>query len=246
MAGQRWVCPHCEHATYVPHTLQLRGSTYCKIDSSDGPFLLASKFTVCPNPACAKTTIEISYGTGTAINGAFLQYHFVGPTNSRRLRPATYARSMPDYVPAQVREDYEEACAILDLSPKASATLARRALQGVIRDFHGVSRATLFLEIEAVKDKVDPLTWRAIDAVRSVGNIGAHMEKDINVIVEVEPDEALRLVRLIELLVNDWYVARHRREESLEAMVALGVAKKEQKEAAKRSVESDAPQTEGP
>jgi len=37
---------------------------------------------------------------------------------------------------------------------------------------------------------VDPLTWEAIDAVRKLGNIGAHMEKDINVIVDVDPEEA--------------------------------------------------------
>jgi hypothetical protein len=30
----------------------------------------------------------------------------------------------------------------------------------------------------------------AIDHVRKIGNIGAHMEADINVIVEVEPKEA--------------------------------------------------------
>ena len=63
-------------------------------------------------------------------------------------------------------------------------------------------------EIEAIEDKVDPLTWKAIDAVRSVGNIGAHMEKDINVIVDVDPDEAAQLISLIEILIKDWYITR--------------------------------------
>ena len=46
------------------------------------------------------------------------------------------------------------------------------------------------MEIDAIKDKVDPLTWKSIDATRKIGNIGAHMEKDINLIVDVDPKEA--------------------------------------------------------
>ena len=41
---------------------------------------------------------------------------------------------------------------------------------------------------------MDADAWGAIEAVRSVGNIGAHMENDINVIVDVEPEEAKLLI----------------------------------------------------
>ena len=41
------------------------------------------------------------------------------------------------------------------------------------------------------------------------------MEKDINLILDVEPDEAQALVNLIELLFEEWYVAEHVREERL-------------------------------
>ena len=68
---------------------------------------------------------------------------------------------------------------------------------------------------------VDPLVWKAIDGVRKIGNIGAHMEQDINIIVEVEPEEAERLTWLIEYLVDDWYVARHNRQEGLAAIVEM-------------------------
>jgi hypothetical protein len=80
-------------------------------------------------------------------------------------------------------------------------------------------------EIEALKDNTDSLTWAAIDAVRKVGNIGAHMEKDINVIVDVEPNEAQLLIGLIESLVKDWYVAKHDREERLKEIAALAAKK---------------------
>ena len=92
------------------------------------------------------------------------------------------AKVFPDYVPAAIRADYLEACLVRDLSPKASATLSRRCLQGMIRDFWGIKKARLIDEIEALKDKTDELTWEAIDSVRSIGNIGAHMQKDIDLI----------------------------------------------------------------
>jgi hypothetical protein len=130
-------------------------------------------------------------------------------------------------------DDYVEACAIRDLSPKASATLSRRCLQGIIRDFWKVSKPTLVQEIEAIKDKTDPLTWEAIDSVRKIGNISAHMEADINVIVDVDANEAQLLIELIETLIKDWYVVRHDREKRLKAIVAARDAKDAAKAAAK-------------
>jgi hypothetical protein len=136
---------------------------------------------------------------------------------------------MPSCVPAAITADYTEACLIRDLSPKASATLSRRCLQGMIRDFWKISKARLVDEIKELQSHIDSTTWDAIDAVRSVGNIGAHMEKDINVIVDVEPEEAQLLIGLIELLIKEWYVARHDREQRVAAISALAQQKAAQK-----------------
>jgi hypothetical protein len=57
------------------------------------------------------------------------------------------------------------------------------------------------------------------------------MEKDINVIVDVEPEEAQKLVELIELLVKDWYVNRYQRQERLKGIVAVSEAKEAAKNA---------------
>jgi hypothetical protein len=132
--------------------------------------------------------------------------------------------------------DYTEACLIVEKSPKASATLARRCLQGMIRDFHQVKKDKLVEEIKAIQDRIDPLTWEAIDAVRSIGNIGAHMEKDINLIVDVDEGEAKELIRLIELLIDDWYITRHNRQLQLESIKKI----KATKDAAKKTAEKDA------
>jgi len=99
----------------------------------------------------------------------------------------------------------------------------------MIRDFWGVSKRTLNDEIKAIEDKVDPLTWAAIDAVRNIGNIAAHMDKDFNVIIDVDRKEAGLLIGLIETLITDWYVLRHHREEQLRAIVELSDEKKQLK-----------------
>ena len=67
---------------------------------------------------------------------------------------------------------------------------------------------------------------RAVHAVRDVGNIGAHMEKDISVIVPVDPGEADALLKLIEVLLDETYVARQDREDRVNAVLQIAAAKK--------------------
>jgi hypothetical protein len=55
------------------------------------------------------------------------------------------------------------------------------------------------------------------------------MEKDINVIIEVEPEEADQLIWLIEFLIEEWYVNDHDRQERLKGVVAVAEAKKQAK-----------------
>jgi len=134
---------------------------------------------------------------------------------------------LPEYVPEGIRRDFAEGWAIRHLSGRASATLSRRAIQGMIRDFWSVSgKRTLKQEIEAIRDRVEPEVWAAIDAVREIGNIGAHMEEDIDLIIEVDPEEAEVLLALLGMLVKEWYVARHTRLEHLARMEAMAAEKK--------------------
>lgn len=160
----------------------------------------------------------------------------MGPAlKSWPLIPTSTAIPQPDYIPKPIVEDYYEACTIRDLSPKASATLARRCLQGMIRDFCGIADKTLHRELDRLRKQVDENAApagvtiedvEAIDHVRSVGNIGAHMEKDINQVIDVDPGEAQALIELIELLLDDWYVARHQRRQKLEKIASIAAEKK--------------------
>jgi len=223
-----WTCPHCERDVTISESMYSEDvhKTYLK----DDIFLrLTSIFIKCPNPKCLKATlIAILDDCKINLHGNPYDEHQL---NRWDLVPESKAKHFPDYVPAPIIEDYTEACLIKDLSPKASATLSRRCLQGMIRDFWNVKEKTLFLEIKAIEEKIDPETHAAIDAVRSIGNIGAHMEKDIDLILEVEPREAELLIHLIETLINDWYVAREVKRNRMAAIVSAATEKKEVKAA---------------
>lgn len=145
------------------------------------------------------------------------------------LIPKSHAKKFPLYVPEAIRQDYEESYSIVNLSPKASATLSRRCLQGMIRDFWKINKSNLAEAINELQNKVTSSQWKAIDSIRSIGNIGAHMEKDINVIIDVDPDEAEKLLKLIELLVDKWYISRHDEEELLNDITNIAENKKLQK-----------------
>jgi hypothetical protein len=221
--GFNWTCPYCNSKTTINGDNFHETSSKLYKSNADGTKILDTKWVICPNEECNKLSLYVDLYEHNYIPNIWERGNFI---RQWRLLPDTNSKVFPDYIPKQLIQDYQEAYSILDLSPKASATLSRRCLQGIIRDFWGVSKARLVDEINGIKDKVDPLTWASIDAVRKVGNIGAHMEKDINLIIDVEPKEALLLIELIELLFEEWYIHRHEREQKLNEIV--GIAKKKE------------------
>jgi len=191
--------------------------------NADGEKFFGCMFIVCPNAECGKFTLTAQLHRSEWSEG---NQKMRDVEKTWQLVPSSKAKILPSYLPKAIIEDYEEACLIAEPSPKASATLSRRCLQGIIRDFWKVRPGRLVDEIKAIEDRVDPLTWEAIDSVRKVGNIGAHMEKDINLIIEVEPYEADLLIGLIETLIDDWYVARQERKKRLNLINSMASDKK--------------------
>src|SRR5262249_43998500 len=91
----------------------------------------------------------------------------------------------------------------------------------------GIQEYHLFDAITALQSLIDRVTWEAIDAVRKIGNIGAHMEQDIGVIIDVDPDEAALLIRLIEVLLEEWYVRRHDRAMHMQNIIEVAQEKQD-------------------
>lgn len=233
-----WECPYCNRAQVITTPKYKYGAVDLRIkDQAEGP--LCASFTAigCSNPDCLRTTI-----TAHVMGAVPLTVGFHANENKLilgiSLMPSSNSKPQPDYIPEPIREDYYEACKIRDLSPKASATLIRRCLQGMIRDFAGIKKNTLNNEITALKNaimdgtadrSITPESVEAIDHIRTIGNIGAHMEKDINTIIDVDPDEASTLIEVTEMLFEEWYGDRHRRAERLAKVKGIADSKKDQK-----------------
>ena len=230
-----WTCPFCGRFTTITDADYDYSHTEHQVaDAIHGRRAVETHMVQCPNPDCARATIWVattplsSYGLA---QGALQEWRLIPPSD---------AKVFPDYVPADIRDTYIEACLIRDLSPRASATLARRTLQGMLRDFFDATEKarvlnprnknpTLADEINAVQGEIDSLTWDAIHAVRSIGNIGAHMEEDVNLIVDVHPDEAQLLITLVEQLIGDWYVSRYERKAGRDRIVAMAKVKQQER-----------------
>ena len=167
----------------------------------------------CANIACKKSSLWIFYNDGK------------GRIGEIRVVPKSSAKPLPEYIPKKLRDDYEEACLILEDSPKASAALARRCLQGMIRDLWDVDEPNLYNEILAIKKDIDIDLYNALEGLRGIGNIGAHPE----LIVDVNKSDACHLVSLLEFLFDLWYVAEHTKKESLSAVSLAAQRKKQEK-----------------
>lgn len=231
-----WDCPYCNRSQTVTRPNYFYSQFAFDISDPDiGPIGIGGQAITCANLDCQKVTVVANIIKAKRTPRSEV---FVGSNAeillSKRLMPESSAKPQPDYIPSPIREDYYEACKIRDLSPKASATLSRRCLQGMIRDFAGVSEKSLYTEIEKLKtlaeDGKEPqgVSADSIDALhhlRSLGNIGAHMERDIDVIVSVDPDEAQVLIELIETLLEEWYVARHKRQSRFSSLKTMAEEK---------------------
>lgn len=235
--AERWQCPSCGTFSMVTTDGEGKnravGSASLSVDG-EPVRLLRATLTRCVNDDCGEIALTADFGLAK-VPFQFWRIDEAKPYTTWQLIPGSAARRFPEYVPKGVREDFEEACAVLPASPKAAATLARRALQGMIRDRWKVSKPRLYDEIQAIRDTVDPNIWDAIDAVRDVANIGAHPERDISSIVDIGPGDAEELIALIETLVEDWYIARRERELHLERVRQIAADKRNEREALQRT-----------
>lgn len=205
-----------------------------------GELGVSSKAIVCANSDCNELTLSVWVAPIKSVQSTHgrrqVQDTALPVLIRRSLLPEGGARPQPEYIPAAIREDYVESCLIADLSPKASATLARRCLQGMIRDFCAVKPGRLVDEIDALSKAleegsaprgVSDDSIEALTAIRHMGNFGAHMEKDVDLVIPVEANEARELIGLIETLFEDWYVERFKRAQRFGRVAAIAAEKKE-------------------
>ncbi len=151
------------------------------------------------------------------VKGAWIQFVQDSASAPELIRPPFETpRAIPDAVPPDIKEDYEEATAVLPLSIKASAALSRRCLQLILREVSSkhmkdefeFSNANLVDEIKQVVEHGDipSNTANMLDTVRKVGAFGAHAIKSEHTgeITDVVLDEAKFNLQVIDKLLI-WY-----------------------------------------
>lgn len=231
MSKEVFVCPYCDRVMSVTDEIK----TVTPIPLAREHTYIANTVTTAKNAGTVYTWICLECNEITVkFNGDFwtpFRYKDIQIVPDKK---ATETKNIPSYIPKSIADDYSEAHSILELSPKASATLSRRCLQTMIRDFWDVKdKRNLYQEIDAIRDKVSPAQWEAMSALRSLGNIGAHMEKDVNMIVDIDSREAEQLLSLIEILIESWYIRRHDEQQLYSEIVAINSKKQELKDQAR-------------
>ena len=228
-------CPYCGYM----YEVVLGGNTYSNIFSDPGgSAAVHSVIYVCPHIACGKTEVTVDAGSPPASRkraddgergGARgdLQNSFF---KARLLPPEGYGKrefSVPS-VPEAVFRDYDEACRLLKTSPCASATYARRCLQGMVRKKFKLKPGKFLNEIKSLSSMNGTVATEIVEAlerVRKIGKFRAMPDDDVKVLVDVSYEEARQTIEVIEALMFDWFMAPAEHDKRIGALKAILAAK---------------------
>ena len=136
------------------------------------------------------------------------------PKEEEVIYPRRRVKSVSPDVPAHFHNDFSEAYACLDVSPKASAAVSRRLLQDVLENHFSIQKRSLEKEIEEFISRTDvpPFLSQQVDAVRKIGNFGAHPLKSTRTgeVLDVEEGEAEWLIETLETLFDFAFIQPER------------------------------------
>jgi len=108
--NRTWTCPYCTRIATIVGANVSRRVHYFDNNNKRGRLGFESWVVVCPNGKCREFTLEAglyktigeSSDSNTLVDKPILQW---------RLKPQSSAKPFPDYIPAPIIQDYEEAVA---------------------------------------------------------------------------------------------------------------------------------------
>lgn len=207
-------CPHCA----VAINLQTESREYYELEGEFGEIGAVIEVGFCPE--CREPIVEMRYGTicdyDSRTGMMFSTQHSI------QLFPKFNSmRKLNQIIPEQYSNNFKEAEQVLQISPKASATISRYLLQMVLHEELGIKKRNLDDELKALENKSDiPTTLiTMLQVMRKVANFGAHPKKSTNSaeIVDVEPHEAEVMLDLLEELFDYVFVKPAKNQEFIEA-----------------------------
>lgn len=197
-----WTCPNCQRASALTKGNISESQHTLSIENAMGRQTLSTTFFVCTNPECRKFTLLANLNRSSQAHN---EEKLEGLVQAWQLIPKTQPKEFSSSVPQALLEDYREACLTRELSPRASAALCRRCLQGMLVDHWQAAPGELSDQFSAIQALIDQPTRDEIETLRNHGRIGIHWESNVNLLLEVEPDEADLLIELVERLLVKWY-----------------------------------------
>lgn len=210
--GDRTKCPHCQTVVMFesPSAPTWNGSV---VIMNSPKYKLISTHSLCPS--CLKFVVAIDEMSINA-NGP-------NPVSlvEKSVWPITSSKDpVPAEVPNHIAQDYTEAALVLSISPKASAALSRRCLQGVLREEGKTKAKDLADQINEVLPNLPTRIADNLDAVRVIGNFAAHPMKSqtTGIIVEVEVGEAGWNLDVLDALFDYYYVRPALEQKKREAL----------------------------
>ena len=221
MSENSWKCPYCGHSQVLQEDNNRKEAKSCELTfmskyKTIGVQLLSIACLECEELTFKIDLKKVQYSTDP------LEPRFMDSIKSWSLMPDSRAKPQPDYIPKPIIKDYEEACKIADSSPRASAILARRCLEAIIKDFCKIKNSKNLAEmIDQLKrateiQGVTEESIEAIDHIRKQGNIAAHIQKPTNQMIDdISKEDSDLLIELLEMLFQEWYIDSYKKKERL-------------------------------
>lgn len=206
-------CPYCGTRVY----LELDGGGYQdQKNPKSGGYNVVSGFC----PSCDEFVVLLEHGKkftrtfenedqATAIDWTEIVYPKFGA-----------GRVLDSAIPEVYADNFREAEVVLEVSPKASATLSRYLLQLILHEELQIKKRNLDEELQELEkqEKVSSKLIKMLQVFRKVANFGAHPKKSVNSneIIEVEKGEADIMLDLLEELFDCIFVKPKQQDEFLE------------------------------
>lgn len=196
-------CPNCGLGVqFLPVTeVGARSATMTNVGFTTDAGMTTASVTFSECPLCHEPIVSISFRRtrGSTTSGAAILW-------PRTPRPDV---KVSPHVPDTYRDEFVEASLVLPISPKASAALARRLLQRLLREVANVKGKDLAAEIDAVLPSLPAEFAEDVDLVRNFGNIAAHPIHELatGTLLDVVDHEAETCLLVIEHLF-DFYFER--------------------------------------
>lgn len=196
MSGESIRCPHCAVSTAV--VFETLGAQCMRQRDGNEKAWYRVDYGYCQSSECRRLIVRLVRETEGE------------EATKRYVEPHGRARSDTRHVPAGILSDYKEACAVLELSPAASAALARRCLQGLIHEHFKIREARLHDAIKKVTElsTLPPHLAEGLERIREIGNLAAHPKHNerMGLIVDVGREEAEWTLEILESLFKHCYV----------------------------------------